>query len=94
MTKNISAFMDSLEASQSAYYLIKEWNKGLDKIDLTLGTFVNAHSVPVSTCLVLVQGFGFFVKLSWSANFYNGQKCCHIAKNANENGSLFVLMGL
>jgi len=75
MTKNISAFMDSLEASQSAYYLIKEWNKGLDKIDLTLGTFVNAHSVPVSTCL-------FSSKVSAFLSSYHGVLISTTVKNA------------
>ncbi len=51
MMKNIAALVESLGPSQNAFYLIKEWNKGLDDPCLSLSAFVNSHSVPCQQCM-------------------------------------------
>ena len=75
MFKNISAFMENLGPSQSAFYLIKEWNKARNNTSLSLGAFVNVHSMPVSTCL-------FSYKLSAFMSSYQGVLISTTVKNA------------
>ncbi len=75
MSRNISAFMESLGPSQNAFYLIKEWNKAQEDTALSLGVFVNAHSLPVSTCM-------FSYKLSAFLSSYNGVLISTTIKNA------------
>ncbi len=75
MAINISAFMESLGPSQNAFYLIKEWNRGISDADLSLGAFVNAHSVPVQKCL-------FSYKLSSFLSGYEGVLISTSIKNS------------
>ncbi len=67
--------MENLGPSQNAFYLIKEWNKGLDNTKLSLGTFVNAHCLPVTKCL-------FSYKLSSFLSSYEGVLISTSIKNA------------
>jgi len=75
MKKNIAAFVESLGPSQSAFYLIKEWNKGLEDPTLSLSAFVNAHCLPCQQCM-------FSYKLLAFLSSYQGVLISTSIKNA------------